>query len=481
MNYSVIFNTVKNVCLAEGLFLLLPVGIDLIYMEGSWKAYLISSGISILIWFFLDRLFRKSSKPLMHTKDAFAIVSFSWIAISAIGALPFVISGDIPNYVDAFFETVSGFTTTGASILTNVEALTKANLFWRSFLHWFGGMGILVFIVALLGHSQDRASNILKAETPGHSGEKLLPKAKSSAAILYYIYLGLTVALILLLMLGKMPVYDSVCTALATAGTGGFGIKGDSLASYSPYIQWVVALFMLMFAVSFNIYYLLIVRKFKAIKENNELWWFLAIVGISTIVIAFSVYPMYNGVEETLRMSAFQVSTIISTTGFATTDFNAWPQLAKAILFMLMFIGGCMGSTAGGLKVSRLVVLVQSAKNGLKRSLSPRLMHGVRLNGRTLEIHAERSFLTYFTLYAGLTILTFLLISFEPFGFETNLSATVACFNNVGPGFGMVGPTGSYASYTAFSKIVLSISMLLGRLEIFPLLLMFIPSTWKKR
>ena len=379
-------------------------------------------------------------------------------------------SGEISYFPDAFFETVSGFTTTGASILTDVEHMSRSLLFWRSFTHWLGGMGILVLVTAIAAGSGSGSTNILKAEMPGHSLDKFTPKAKNNAKLLYGIYIALTLLETVLLIAGGMPVFDSVVHALGTAGTGGFGIKADSIASYSAYLQWVITVFMLLFGVSFNIYCLVLMRRWREALRSNELRCYLGIFAAATVIVCIGIYPMYNSVSEVIRLSSFQTASIITTTGYATADFNAWPQLAKAVLFILMFCGGCMGSTAGGLKISRVTVLAQVCANELRRSINPRAVNSVKLNGTVLTDEQERSVLSYLALYLAVTVVTFILVSIDGLGFEEDISAAVSCVNNIGPGFGLIGPAGSYAAYSGFAKIVLSVAMLIGRLEIYPLL-----------
>ena len=478
MNIKIVLNTLGRVILLEAVLLLLPAAVALLYGEVCIKALLCSACIAAVMGAALFLLFR-TEKNNLNTRDGFAIVSLSWLSISLIGALPFVISGEIPRFIDAFFETVSGFTTTGASILTDVERMSRGLLFWRSFTHWLGGMGVLVFVMAIMDKAPDRSINILRAEMPGHSVDKLTPKARSTAKTLYYIYLAMTAAEFILLLCGGMPLFDSAVHALGTAGTGGFGIKSDSIASYSAYLQWVITVFMLLFGVSFNVYFLLLLGRWKnAVASNNELWCYLGIFAAAFLVVTANIYPMYGSLSLSGRLSAFQVSSIITTTGYATADFDLWPPLSRGILFVLMFCGGCMGSTAGGFKISRISALAQIAGNELKRSVSPRSVSAVRLNGRTLTEQEEKGILSYLVLYLSVIVSVFLLISFEPFGFETNFTAAVSCVNNIGPGFALVGPAASYASYSAFSKAVLSLAMLMGRLEIYPLLCLLIPQTW---
>ena len=462
MKIKLVFHTVGRVLLLEAALMLLPLAVSLIYGESCALAFVISAAAAAVVGAALKFFCRSESKNL-YTRDGLAIVALSWIGISLFGALPFVISGSIPSFIDAFFETVSGFTTTGASILTDVEALGHGLLFWRSFTHWVGGMGVLVFIMAVMEKTPERSVNILRAEMPGHNVDKLTPRASGTAKILYYIYLALTVLEAVLLLCGGMPLFDSIVHALGTAGTGGFGIKADSIASYSHFCQWVITVFMLLFGVSFNMYYLLLIKRWREVLKSNELKCYLGISLAAMIIVVLSIMPLYGSIADAVRLSAFQVSSIVTTTGYATADFDAWPSLPKAVLLILMFFGGCMGSTAGGLKMSRVTVLAQIARNDLRHALRPREVSTVILNGRRV-IGA-----------------VFLLISFEPFGIETNFSATVSCVNNIGPGFGQVGPSLSYADYSAFSKLVLSFAMLLGRLEIYPLLLLLSPQLWTKR
>lgn len=466
--------------LFEAALLMIPLAVSLVFGESCAVAFIISVLIALVPGLALTLLCRGAQKDIF-IREGLAIVALSWVCISAAGALPFVISGEIPSYIDAFFETVSGFTTTGASILTDVESMSRGLLFWRSLTHWLGGMGVLVFVMAIMEKVPDRSINILRAEMPGHSVDKLTPRSKSTAKILYYIYLALTALEIVFLLLGGMPLYDSIVHALGTAGTGGFGIKADSIASYSHYLQWVITVFMLLFGVSFNLYYLLLLKKWRAVLDSNELKCYFGIWLAAFLIIAVNIYPLYGSVADAIRLSAFQVSSLVTTTGYATADFNLWPQLSKAVLFLLMFAGGCMGSTAGGLKMSRIVVLAQSVRNELRHALRPRAVSSVRLNGRRLDPQEVKSVHSYFAIYITVIIAVFLLISFEPFGFETNLSAAVSCVNNIGPGFDLVGPAASYADYSGFSKLVLSLAMLLGRLEIFPMLLLFSPKLWSKR
>ena len=469
MNYKTIFNIIGKVLLLEAALLLLPLGVSAIYSDGCTDDFLIGAAAAAVLGAVMFLSTRKVRRPL-SVRDSLAVAALTWLFASLVGCLPFMTSGEISSFPDAFFETVSGFTTTGASILTDVEHMSRSLLFWRSFTHWLGGMGILVLVTAIAAGNGSGTTNILKAEMPGHSLDKFTPKAKNNAKLLYGIYIVLTLLETVLLIAGGMPVFDSVVHALGTAGTGGFGIRADSIASYSAYLQWVITVFMLLFGVSFNIYCLMLMRRWREVLRSNELRCYLGIFAAATVIVCISIYPMYNSVSEVIRLSSFQTASIITTTGYATADFNAWPQLAKAVLFILMFCGGCMGSTAGGLKISRVTVLAQVCANELRRSINPRAVNSVKLNGTVLTDEQERSVLSYLALYLAVTIVTFILVSIDGLGFEEDFTAAVSCLNNIGPGFGLIGPAGSYAAYSGFAKIVLSVAMLIGRLEIYPLL-----------
>lgn len=481
MNKKMVISTLGQLTLSEAALMLLPLITSLIYGEMRVAlAFLVAIVVAALLGGAMFLLFRTENK-LIYAKEGFVIVAFGWLIMSAIGALPFVISGDIPSYVDAFFETVSGFTTTGASILGNVELLSHGALFWRSFTHWVGGMGVLVFVMAVLPSISDRSIHIMRAEMPGPIVGKIVPRARQTARILYVIYFVMTVAQIVLMLLGGMPLFDSVLHAFGTAGTGGFGIKADSIASYSPYLQWVIAIFMFLFGVNFNLYYLFIMKKFRSAIKSGEFWAYVGITVGAITLICINIYPSFGNFGEALRASAFQVSSIITTTGFSTVDFNLWPTMSKTVILILMFVGACAGSTGGGFKVTRVVMLIKTIKQELKRMLHPRSVSTVKFEGKALDRTTTASIGTYLALYLVCFVVIVLVISFEPFDFETTFSAALSCFNNIGPGFSSVGPMASYAEYSAFSKIVLSLAMLLGRLEIYPLLIALSPSTWTKK
>ena len=482
-----IFSTAGKVVITIGLLMLLPLITALIYAEW-WCA--LSFGITMagamLVGFAMVFLF-KPKNMIFFSKEGFITVAASFV-----GAVPFVISGEIPNYVDALFEIVSGLTTTGASIVSDVEALSKSILFWRSFSHWVGGMGVIVFVMAITARAPDRSMHILRAEMPGPIVDKLVPRSKDTAKILYLIYMVLTGVMVIALLLCGMPLFDSLVHAFGTAGTGGFGIKADGVASYSPAAQWVLTVGMFIFSINFNLYYLVLIGKFKTAIKSTELHVFTGIVVVSTGVIAFNIAGTFSSFADALRHSAFQVSSIISTTGFSSCDFDKWNSVAKTVLLMLMVVGGCAGSTAGGLKVSRLIILWRGIKRDFKKALHPRTASVVKFEGKRVDESTINGIGTYIGVYVFIIIAVMILISFDPWCnvlaaegtynvFETNFSATLTCINNVGPGLAAVGPTQSFASYGMFSKIVLTFTMLLGRLEIYPLLLTFIPMTWIKK
>lgn len=464
----------------EAVLLVLPLAVSIIYRERCALSFLITALASLFVGFAVT-LISKPGNRLIYAKEGFVIVALAWLALSAIGAVPFVLSGEVRSYADAFFETVSGFTTTGASVLTDIEGMSHGLLFWRSFTHWVGGMGVLVFIMAIIPSVCDRSIHILRAEMPGPVMGKLVPKLKQTAKILYLIYIVMTVLEMILLLCGGMSLFDSVIHSFGTAGTGGFGIKGDSIASYSPYLQWVIAVFMFLFGINFNIYYLLLVRRFRSVLKSTETWCYIAICLISVSIITGNIYSIYGNLPDSVRASAFQVASLVTTTGFSTADFNLWPGLSKGILLILMFIGGCAGSTAGGLKVSRVVMMIKMIRREFMKMIHPRSVSAVRIEGKKVDDTTLNGVNVYFALYMVIYFAVFLLLCLEPFDFETNFTAVAACYNNIGPGFGAVGPMGSFSGYSAFSKIVLSATMLLGRLEIYPLLFALIPSTWTKK
>ena len=421
---------------------------------------------------------------MFSAQEGFAATGLSWIFMSAFGALPFFLSGQIPSYVDAFFEMVSGFTTTGASILTDVEALSRCNLFWRSFSHWLGGMGVLVFLLAVVPGARKNGGTgiyLMRAESPGPSVDKLTPHLRQTAMILYGIYILLTALCIVCLLLGGMPVFDSFCIAFGTAGTGGFAIKNSSMGGYSCFLQTVVTVFMFLFGVNFSLYYMLLLRKFKAVFKNEELRLYFGIAASSIVLIAINISRMYNTVYESVHHAAFQVVSIMTTTGYGTVDFEQWPAFSKAILLSLMFIGASAGSTGGGLKVSRVLLLMKSIRRTIRKALHPRRVQPVYMDGRAVSEEVCDNVNAYLAIYCVILVLSFAIISVDGFSIGTNFSAVASCFNNIGPGFELVGATQNFSIYSDLSKIILSLDMLLGRLEIFPLLLLLSPDTWSRR
>lgn len=478
MNYSMISYILGWIFNFEAAFMLLPGITAIIYRERDGLAFLVTMIICLAIGIPLTRTKRKNR--VFHAKEGAVTVALSWLVLSIAGALPFVISGSIPHPVDALFETVSGFTTTGASILSDVESLSHCILLWRSFTHWIGGMGVLVFILCLLPLTGGYHMNLMKAESPGPSVSKLVPKVQSTAKILYGIYFVMTVIQIILLLLGGMPLFDSLCTAFGTAGTGGFGIKSDSMAGYSTYLQVVITIFMILFGINFNAYFLLITRKFAQAFKMEEVRYYLGIIAIAVLIITCNIYHMYGSVSESLQQAAFQVGSIITTTGYATTDFNLWPEISRTILVMLMFVGACAGSTGGGIKVSRILILCKTIRKELHIFLHPNAVKKIKMDGKVIPHEVLRStnifIIVYILIFAG----SIFLIAFDDFDLITNFTAVAATFNNIGPGLEIVGPIGNFEMFSWFSKIVLSFDMLAGRLEIFPLLLLFVRDTWKK-
>ena len=478
MNYKVVLHTLGWVLTFEAVGMLLPLICALVYREPCIMLFLICIGICLMAGGILLAL--PVRKKEMYAKEGFAIVALSWIVISVFGALPFFLSGYIPNFADALFETASGFTTTGASILRDVEVLPKALIFWRSFTHWIGGMGVLVFLVAILPLSGGNNMYLIKAESPGPSVSKLVPKVKSTAKILYGIYLFMTVLEIILLLIGKMPVFDAITLSFGTAGTGGFGIKNSSIADYSPYLQNVITVFMILFGIDFSLYYLILIGRFGLVFRSDEVKAYLGIILVSIILICINCHDMFASLEETVRHSAFQVASIITTTGYSTTDFDKWPEFSKTIILMLMFIGACAGSTGGGIKVSRIIIFLKSIGKEIKLAARPKSVHKITMNGRTVEHETVRGVNVYMMSYLAIFALSLLIISIDNRDFTTNFTAIAATLNNIGPGLAGVGPTQNFADYSNLSKIVMTMDMWVGRLEIFPMLILFSPYTWKK-
>ena len=479
MNYRMIAYLTGVIILIEAAFMLLPLLVALLYGEMSGVWFLATLAAAALLGFLLTRL--RPVKRTLYAREGFVVTALAWIVISLIGAAPFALSGQISSYLDAVFETVSGFTTTGASILPNVEALDQCMLFWRSFTHWLGGMGILVFMLALVNLAGGEANHLLRAESPGPSVSKMVPNMRKSSAILYTIYMVMTLVETLLLVLGGMPLIDSLCHAFGTAGTGGFGVKAASIGYYdSYYLQGVIAVFMVLFGVNFNVYFFLLMRKFSTALRNTELRAYLAIVLVSTVTIALNIAGMMPSLYDAFHHAFFTVSSIITTTGFATVDFNQWPELSRLLLVLLMIVGACAGSTGGGVKVSRFVILTKATAQEIRRLLHPRSVKVLTMDGKPIGRETIQGVQGYMMVYFFVTVISMLLVSLDNFDLTTTITAVEATLNNIGPGLNLVGPAENFALFSPMSKIVLTLDMLLGRLELFPVLILLMPSTWRK-
>ena len=480
MNYAIVFRLLGYVLMIEGALLLLPAAASWIY--GEWfvlAVFLITAAVSAGIGWLLKGI--KPRSKVFYMREGFAATSLCWILISIVGAVPFVVTGYIPNPVDALFETVSGFTTTGASILPGVEDLPKGILFWRSFTHWIGGMGVLVFLLSLLPLTGGSHVNLMKAESPGPTVSKFVPRVRGTAKILYQIYLGMTLFTIAALLLSGMKTFDSVTLAMGAAGTGGFAVLNSGCAVYTPLQQWILTIAMIAFGVNFNFYYLMLCKKGKAAISSQEVRAYFLIILLAGGVISWNTYPMYHSIGETVRTAFFQVGSIITTTGYSTTDFDLWPELSKCILVMLMFIGACAGSTGGGIKVSRILILLKTVKKELGSIVHPRSIKRIRFDDHPVEHEVLRAINVFLIVYLVIYSFSMLIISVDGFSFETNFTAVAATLNNIGPGLDLVGPTSNFFGYGPVSKLILIFDMLAGRLELFPMLILFYPSTWKKR
>ncbi len=479
MNISMVLYLLGKVFLCEGALMILPAAVSLGYRENNvMNAFLITIAICLLFGVLLS--IKKPKNNVFYLKEGFVITGISWLGISILGAIPFILTGCIPDPIDALFETVSGFSTTGASILSEVESLPKGILFWRSFTHWIGGMGVLVFLLMITPLKGGSHTNLMKAESPGPQVEKLVSKTQSTAGILYGIYIVLTVCEVIFLLLGDMSLFDAVTTAFGTAGTGGFGIKNDSLASYSPYIQTVVAVFMILFGINFTFYFLALWRKTKKAFLMEEVHWYFLIILIAVTIITWNTFSMYDSLATTIRHALFQVGAIITTTGFATTDFNVWPELSRTILVILMFVGACAGSTGGGIKVSRFLILFKTVRKEIRTFLHPSQIGKIAIDGKIVPHEVVRSVNVFIITYILMFAISILIISLDNFDAITNFTAVTSTLNNIGPGLSMVGPMGNYAAFSGLSKLVMVFNMLAGRLELFPILLLFTRETWRK-
>lgn len=480
MNYGIVIRTISKILIIVAVLLLLPMLVSLIYGESLFWVYLIPiAGISMLA---IPAQFLLKSKTKMYAKEGYVIVAGSWIFLSLFGCLPFFISGAIPSFVDAFFETVSGFTTTGSSILTEIESLPKSLLFWRSFTHWIGGMGVLVFALAVLPSNDGSAMHLMRAEAPGPKVGKLVSKMSSTARILYAIYLALTVLECVCLLIAGQNFYDSVVNAFATAGTGGFSVLNTSIGGYdSPAVEYIISIFMLLFGVNFNLFYFILIKRFTQAFKSEELRAYLLIVVSAVAIITINIYHLYDNFESAFRAALFQVASIITTTGFGTADFNLWPTLSQVVLVFLMFIGACAGSTGGGIKVSRFVILIKQSLREIKRILNPRNIIAVKMEGKALGETVLNGVAFYIVTYFFIIATSILIISLDGFDITTTVTSVIACINNIGPGLGEVGPAGNYSAFSNLSKLVLAFNMLAGRLELFPILILFSRSTWVKK
>ncbi len=473
MNYKMISWLMGQIIRVLGLLMLLPLLVSLIYHEPeSMKAFLIMA-VGLVVIGTLITLKKPENKDI-YTREGMATVALTWILVSILGALPYVLSGEIPNLADAIFETASGFTTTGSTILNDIESMSKACLFWRSFSHFLGGMGVLILMLAVMPQNDTKTMHLVRAESAGPTAGKLTAKMSSSIRTLYIIYIGLTALETILLLFSKMNFFEAINTAFSTAGTGGFGLTNHSITDYdSAYIDVIITIFMLLFSINFTLYYLLLTKKFSQVFQNEELRFFLSIVAGSSLLIAFNIMPIYGNFLHSLRYSSFQVLTMISTAGFATADFTEWPFFSQMILLLLMFVGGCAGSTGGGLKVMRILILCKTAFREIKRVLNPRAVVSVKCDGRAVDKEIVHGISFYFVVFMLLSAVSMLLLSLDGHDIPTTVTAVITCLNNVGPGLNEISPSGNFSGFSSWAKILLSLDMLLGRLEIYPMLVLF--------
>ena len=479
MNYSMVLYILGYILQFESAFLMLPALVSLIYQEEAGIPFVITAAICLVLGIVFTH--KKPSSSTVYTREGFVTVALSWIVMSIFGAIPVVWNGDIPYYVDALFETVSGFTTTGSSILSDVESLSHASLFWRSFSHWIGGMGVFVFIMSILPLMGGSTINLMKAESPGPSVSRLVPHIKDTAKILYGIYLAITLLEIVILCALGMPLFESLLTSFGTTGTGGFGFRNDSFASFSPAIQNTVTTFMILSGINYTFYFCILSRRIKDAFRIEEVRWYLFLIFASVGMITYNIRPLYANTRDALRNAFFQVGAIITTTGYSTADFDMWPALSQTILVTLMFVGACAGSTGGGMKVSRLVILFKTIRKELSLIIHPREIRKIRMDGHVVEHSTLRSTNVFLVIYFILLMLSTLIISLDEFDFTTNFTAVVSCLNNIGPGLNRVGPAQNFSIFSPLSKVVLIFDMLAGRLELFPLMILFMPSTWRKK
>lgn len=477
MNKAIIRYILGTILKTEGFLMILPCIVAIIYHESEGFIYLCVATACILLGFLIS--LKKPAEHVIYLKEGCIATALSWIVMGMAGAIPFVITHEIPSYTDALFETISGFTTTGASILNDVEAFSHTSLMWRSFTHWIGGMGVLVFIIAIIPMSGGSNINLMRAESPGPSVGKLVPKIRYTARLLYIFYFGLTLLQFILLVIARMPVFDALNTAFATAGTGGFGIKNDSIAGYSVTIQWITTIFMILFGINFNAYYFLFFSNIKKVFEMEEIRYYLGVILASIGFISVNILSMCSNVWDAVTKASFQVASIISTAGFSTTDFDMWPTASKTILVLLMFIGACAGSTGGGMKVSRFIIMFKTIIKEFHSYIHPHSVRKIKMDGKSVEHDVIRSVNVYFFTFIVVFVTSVFILSFENFDLTTNFTAVASCINDVGPGLSMVGPTHNFSCFNTLSKYVLMFDMLAGRLELFPLLILFHPLAWK--
>ena len=475
-----VFYTIGQILIAQAVMLLLPAFAALYFGESGWREFFITAAVAAVIGIVLT--FNKPENRVIYAREGFAIVALAWVVLSVIGCLPFYLSGEIPKFENALFETVSGFTTTGASVLSNIEGLSRCMLLWRSFTHWIGGIGVLFFVMAVIPLAGNRSIYLMRAELTGPVVDKIVPKMKDAAKIIYAIYIALTLIETALLWIGGMPLFDSLTHAFSTAGTGGFSIRNASVAAYdSAYFETVITVFMVLFGVNLNLFYFLIIGNFRAVLKNEELRAYIGIILAAIAIVTINLTSYYESALTALRYASFQVASVITTTGFATADYAAWPEFSKTVLLILMFCGACAGSTTCSFKIARVILIFRIMKRGLRRLVHPRVVSAVRLGGKVVENDVIIGTSAYIAVYIVIALASLLLLSFESIDFETRATSVVACLNNIGPGFGAVGPSGNYEMFSLPSKIVLMVDMLFGRLEIFPVLLTLAPATWRKR
>ncbi len=480
MNYKMIRYILGKMLGIEAAVLFIPMFVSLIYRESCWKSFLITSAILAVIYLLMGR--KQPEDSHIYGKEGFVIVGFAWILWSIFGALPFTLSGSIPFYVDALFETVSGFTTTGSTILGEIEGLPYGILFWRNFTHWIGGMGVLVFVLMLTSLNDKNAMHLMRAEVPGPDKDKMIPKVRQNALLLYEMYFVLTLIEVVLLKIGGMSLYDSIVHAFSTAGTGGFSTKNTSIAAFdSAYIDGVITIFMILFGVNFNMYFLILAKDIKSVFKNEELRVYLGVIAFAIVAITANTLSIYGNVLKAFRYSSFQVASIISTTGFATADYDIWPEFSKCIIIMIMLMGACGGSTGGGMKVSRIMIIWKSILREVKQLLHPKSVNITKVNGKKVSEAGMRGVYIYFFAYVIIVVISTILVSINNYDFSTTFTAVLTALSNVGPGIAKVGPTCNFGFFSAFSKIVLCFDMLIGRLEIFPFLMIFSPSLWRQK